>query len=402
MGCVKKGRKSSKRILVGGVSLLMVLSVVFGNVAGVREVRADDSQDIGEVSEVKEDNYCISDGSAYRGNDGEKQVHPDVRFSEESFDKNGNLTIGFMTGDSKYNLVEKDKTTGKIYLNKSYYVFGNEYIRDPKYLILNEEKLIKIEADGIVLNKSDFEKVKTYIGKMSGVTLEVVDAMVRGEWYKGFYFDENGDSTYPYKGEWKGAPSELQWYEDESGWYPKSQWAKADKFFQGCDIQTLSDGSRFGYRSSLWSSSINGTYVSGAWFYFEESGYAAYNGWYDIDGIWYYFSNYIYESSCWRDGYYLDSEGAQSYAYKGSWKSNDSGWWFEDEAGWYPYNQSEVIDGETYYFLPSGYLATDMWIAPGECGTYEGNSSWIHVDSSGLEDKSGCYNEKGEWIENEY
>ena len=50
-------------------------------------------------------------------------------------------------------------------------------------------------------------------------------------------------------------------------------------------------------------------------------------------------------------------------AYAGQWKSNDQGWWFQNDDGTYLTNGWYWIDGngdgsaEKYYFYPDGYMA---------------------------------------------
>ncbi len=102
---------------------------------------------------------------------------------------------------------------------------------------------------------------------------------------------------------------------------------------------------------------------SSGWWYQDGSWYPLAQ-WYEIDGIWYYFdaSGYM-EYSCYRDGYWLNSDGSCNTSYKGGyWASDSTGWWFTDESGWYPVSQWLKIDGYWYYFKADGYMATDEWI----------------------------------------
>ena len=97
-------------------------------------------------------------------------------------------------------------------------------------------------------------------------------------------------------------------------------------------------------------------YDSNGWYYMVGSNFYA-GQWANIDGGWYYFdaSGYM-EASCYRDGCWLGSDGTWVDGYSGgSWKTNGSGWWFEDN-GWYPSGQWLKINGDFYYFNNSGYM----------------------------------------------
>ena len=99
------------------------------------------------------------------------------------------------------------------------------------------------------------------------------------------------------------------------------------------------------------------------WWFEDEGGWYPYSQWLKVDGKWYYFNSDGYlATSEWVDGYYLDGSGAQEYQYVGSWHSDGSGWWFEDESGWYPQSQWVWINGKCYYFESNGYLATNKYV----------------------------------------
>ena len=324
--------------------------------------------------------------------------YPNVLFDDEYFDANGNITIEVkdVRGTSEYDLFAQDEANKKIYINGNYWALKDEYAW-VQYLIINEERLIRFDGSPIVLNKSDFKKnddqASYYGDKYSDVTIGTVDSLIHGQWYHGFYFNEDGTCTYSAKGSWKGS-GDYQWYEDTSGWYPSNCWQQMDKLYEG--YYELGHPACASATSRSWSE--DHMYVESGWFYFDENGYAIRNGWHQIDGSWYYFDDFLYEGQCWRDGYYIDYNGAQTYEYTGSWKGDANGWWYEDTSGWYPVNEYAVIDGNTYYFKSNGYMAADEWIAPGEAGNGWDNR-WIHVNSSGIEDKYGYYNEQNEWVE---
>ncbi len=109
------------------------------------------------------------------------------------------------------------------------------------------------------------------------------------------------------------------------------------------------------------------------WWFETESGWYPIATWQKIDGKWYYFdaSGYM-ASNEWVDGYWLSGNGAWEYQYIGSWKTNGSGWWFEDESGWYPSSQWQRIDGKWYYFGSDGIMLTNQYV--GDC--------WVGSDGS--------------------
>ena len=128
------------------------------------------------------------------------------------------------------------------------------------------------------------------------------DKKYSNEWVDGQWYDANGKSDYAPKGSWKQNATGW-WYEDTSGWYPKSQWQKID----------------------------------GKWYYFLADGYMDY--------------------SEYREGYWLGADGAwvETY-YGGHWMQDSTGWWYTDATGWYPKDQWLWIDGVNYYFGANGYL----------------------------------------------
>ena len=94
------------------------------------------------------------------------------------------------------------------------------------------------------------------IGKDMAAVRADVKAKMQGaaasyskEWVNGLWYEEDGSQTYKYEGMWK-QNAVGWWFEDTSGWYPKSDWVKID----------------------------------GDWYYFEEDGYMASNKW--VDDSW--------------------------------------------------------------------------------------------------------------------
>lgn len=96
----------------------------------------------------------------------------------------------------------------------------------------------------------------------------------------------------------------------------------------------------------------------------KESGNKESEGWKKTaDDKWYYVNSEGKKASNeWIDGYWLGDDGILSYTPTGCWKQNEIGWWYEDTSGWYPVNCWQRIDGVWYYFDAAGYMAVDEWI----------------------------------------
>ena len=86
-------------------------------------------------------------------------------------------------------------------------------------------------------------------------------------------------------------------------------------------------------------------------------------------------------SNEWVKGKWYDSDGGQTYAFEGHWEENNIGWWYIDEAGWYPKDQWQKIDGYWYYFNSIGYACINQYAGSWDSGS--GALWWV--------------NEKGQW-----
>ena len=112
------------------------------------------------------------------------------------------------------------------------------------------------------------------------------------------------------------------------------------------------------------------------WWYEDASGWYPRNQWQKIDGKWYYFTADGYmDYSEYRDGYWLGADGAWVTSYAGGhWMNDGTGWWYTDNSGWYPVNQWLWIDGSCYYFGGDGYMLTNQSID----GYYVGaDGAWV-------------------------
>ena len=99
------------------------------------------------------------------------------------------------------------------------------------------------------------------------------------------------------------------------------------------------------------------------WWVEDDKGWYPVSSWQKIDGIWYYFNSSGYMAANeYVDGYWLNSDGSCSDKYFLTWKSNATGWWVEDKSGWWPSSEWLKIDGCWYYFDASGYMVTNQYI----------------------------------------
>lgn len=121
---------------------------------------------------------------------------------------------------------------------------------------------------------------------------------------------------------------------------------------------------------------------SGWWYSYSNGSYA--RGWTMIKGCYYYFDNSGYMAhSEYRDGYWLNSDGSWNSNYQNAhWCHDNVGWWYTDSSGWYPRSQWLKIDGYYYYFKANGYLVTDE-----EIDGYYVNKDGIYVSNSKKETK---------------
>lgn len=133
-----------------------------------------------------------------------------------------------------------------------------------------------------------------------------VKTSYRSEWRKNVWYDKNGyatDLTMKWKHNKKG-----WWIVDSQGRYPVRKWQKID----------------------------------GKWYFFRPDGYMASNEW-------------------WQ-GWWMNKNGTCTYTGKASWHHNKTGWWYEDNKGWYARSSWQKIDGKWYYFDSRGYMVTSRYV----------------------------------------
>lgn len=114
----------------------------------------------------------------------------------------------------------------------------------------------------------------------------------------------------------------------------------------------------------------------------------------------------------WVKGQWYDANGKTGYKPQGQWKKNSTGWWYVDEADWYPTNMWQKIDGKWYFFDDIGYMVTNAYAGKwspysegywwvGEDGAWDGSepgvwrlsgTKWWFKDSTGWYAKGKSYN----------
>ena len=159
-----------------------------------------------------------------------------------------------------------------------------------------------------------------------------------------------------------------------------------------------------------------------SWFYIQQDGTYAENGWQTIDGKDYHFKSGGYLSTeRWIDRFYVAKSGAKL---KSEWlfDKNYNSWFYLKADGTYAEKGWQTIKGKDYHFKSGGYLSTDTWIdrsyvtssgaKAGKGWLFDKNyNSWFYINSDGnyankewLWDngyyylKSGGYMAASEWV----
>ena len=281
---------------------------------------------------------------------------------------------------------------------------------------------------------------------------------------KDYYFNEAGKlATKTWIGQYyvteSGAKAKEQWVfnqEQESWYYLKSDGQKAQKEWiqQGQEKYYLKEDGKMAkdewitqgenqyYINSqgkmLKNAWLGKSYISengnkvkqawiyddnySSWFYLQQDGTYAENGWLTIDGKDYHFKSGGYLSTeRWIDRFYVAKSGAKL---KSEWlfDKNYDAWFYLKADGTYAEKGWQTIKGKDYHFKSGGYLSTETWIdrsyvtssgsKAGKGWLFDKNyNSWFYINSDGnyankewLWDngyyylKSGGYMAASEWV----
>ena len=281
---------------------------------------------------------------------------------------------------------------------------------------------------------------------------------------KDYYFNEAGKlATKTWIGQYyvteSGAKAKEQWVfnqEQESWYYLKSDGQKAqnewiqqgqEKYYLKADGKMAKDewitqGENQYYINSqgkmLKNAWLGKSYISenghkvkqawiyddnySSWFYIQQDGTYAENGWQTIDGKDYHFKSGGYLSTeRWIDRFYVAKSGAKL---KSEWlfDKNYNSWFYLKADGTYAEKGWQIIKGKDYHFKSGGYLSTETWIdrsyvtssgaKAGKGWLFDKNyNSWFYINSDGnyankewIWDngyyylKSGGYMAASEWV----
>lgn len=255
-------------------------------------------------------------------------------------------------------------------------------------------------------------------------------ARVKNQWV----FDQEKQSWYYLKSDGQKAQNEWiqqgqeKYYLKEDGKMAKDEWVtQGEKQYyinsQGKMLKSTWLGKNY--------LSENGNKVKqgwiyddnySSWFYIQQDGTYAENGWQTIDGKDYHFKSGGYLSTeRWIDRFYVAKSGAKL---KSEWlfdKNYDS-WFYLKADGSYAEKGWETIKGKDYHFKFGGYLSTETWIdrsyvtssgaKAGKGWLFDKNyNSWFYINSDGnyankewIWDngyyylKSGGYMAASEWV----
>ena len=281
---------------------------------------------------------------------------------------------------------------------------------------------------------------------------------------KDYYFNEAGKlATKTWVGQYyvteSGAKAKEQWVfnQEQESWYylkPDGQKAKNEWITQGQEKYYLKEDGKMAkdewitqgenqyYINSqgkmlknAWLGknylSENGNKVKQAWiyddnysswFYLQQDGIYAENGWLTIGGNDYHFKSGGYLSTeRWIDRFYVAKSGAKL---KSEWlfDKNYNSWFYLKADGTYAEKGWQTIKGKDYHFKSGGYLSTETWIdrsyvtssgaKAGKGWLFDKNfNSWFYINSDGnyankewIWDngyyylKSGGYMATSEWV----
>ena len=156
-------------------------------------------------------------------------------------------------------------------------------------------------------------------------------------------------------------------------------------------------------------------YISGAWYYFDASGYRVTDfhtigeskyyfaengkmltGWQLLDDKWYYFvSSGEMVRNTWVGNYYVDSSGVWDQENsKAHWIQVGDRWWYQHVGGGYTVSNWELIDGSWYYFDQSGWMVTG-WKLLGNIWYYLKTNGKMAVGLKEIDGSTYYFNNSG-------
>ena len=263
-------------------------------------------------------------------------------------------------GETYYYVDGKPITSTWKWVNGRWYYFGE----DGKMLFAT------ITPDGYLLDNEgllaspgwNYLNGKKYYTDSGGKIFRNDWKKIDGKWYS---FKDNGvlrqNEFYDYyylKAD--GAMADNEWVFDKyynSYFYIKPGGAYASREWK--DSYYLKAGGYMAKSEFIYDDHYKATY------YFEESGRYVGGKWIEVNGKKYHFQkDGVLETNKWIGNYYVKSDGAMA---KNEWffdKNYGSYFYLGEDGKYIGGNRWYQVDGDWYYFIADGQMATRKWIGP--------------------------------------
>ena len=266
---------------------------------------------------------------------------------------------GFATqnGDTYYYLEGTKLTSQWKYIHNQYYYFNENGQMQTNTLIDG----YVMDEDGIMArNRFVTINGNRYFADEHGKAVNSNWKKIDGKWYS---FKENGvlrqNEFYDYyylKAD--GAMADNEWIFDKyynSYFFMKPGGAYANREWK--DSYYLKAGGYMAKSEFVYDDNYKATY------YFEESGQYVGGKWIEVNGKKYHFQkDGVLETNKWIGNYYVKSDGAMA---KNEWffdKNYGSYFYLGDDGKYIGGNRWYQVDGDWYYFIADGQMATRKWI----------------------------------------
>ena len=266
---------------------------------------------------------------------------------------------GFATqnGDTYYYLEGTKLTSQWKYIHNQYYYFNENGQMQTNTLIDG----YVMDEDGIMArNRFVTINGNRYFADEHGKAVNSNWKKIDGKWYS---FKDNGvlrqNEFYDYyylKAD--GTMADNEWIFDRyynSYFFMKPGGAYASREWK--DSYYLKAGGYMAKSEFVYDDNYKATY------YFEESGRYVGGKWIEVNGKKYHFQmDGVLETNKWIGNYYVKSDGAMA---KNEWffdKNYGSYFYLGDDGKYIGGNRWYQVDGDWYYFIADGQMATRKWI----------------------------------------
>ena len=266
---------------------------------------------------------------------------------------------GFATqnGDTYYYLEGTKLTSQWKYIHNQYYYFNENGQKQTNTLIDG----YVMDEDGIMArNRFVTINGNRYFADEHGKAVNSNWKKIDGKWYS---FKDNGvlrqNEFYDYyylKAD--GAMADNEWVFDRyynSYFFMKPGGAYASREWK--DSYYLKAGGYMAKSEFVYDDHYKATY------YFEESGRYVGGKWIEVNGKKYHFQmDGVLETNKWIGNYYVKSDGAMA---KNEWffdKNYGSYFYLGEDGKYIGGNRWYQVDGDWYYFIADGQMATRKWI----------------------------------------